>query len=63
LFDVGGAWGERNKGDRIKWDWIFDSWASRPMDAVIFCAALSEYDQASLKDENQVSTPNLKDLI
>jgi guanine nucleotide-binding protein subunit alpha len=44
MFDVGGQ-----RSERKKWIHCFGSVTS-----IIFCAALSEYDQALLEEKNQV---------
>jgi len=44
MFDVGGQ-----RSQRKKWIHCFESVTS-----IIFCTALSEYDQVLLEDENQV---------
>jgi guanine nucleotide-binding protein G(i) subunit alpha len=45
--DVGGA-----RSERKKWVYCFDA-----MDSVIFCTALSEYDQSLVEGGNQVRYP------
>lgn len=44
MFDVGGQ-----RSERKKWIHCFDSVTS-----IIFCVALSEYDQVLLEESNQV---------
>jgi hypothetical protein len=46
MFDVGGQ-----RSERKKWIHCFESVTS-----IIFCTALSEYDQVLLEEKNQVST-------
>jgi guanine nucleotide-binding protein G(i) subunit alpha len=46
MFDVGGQ-----RSERRKWIHCFDSVSS-----IIFCVALSEYDQVLLEETRQVST-------
>jgi hypothetical protein len=50
MFDVGGQ-----RSERKKWIHCFDSVAS-----IIFCVALSEYDQVLLEESQQVSCPKRK---
>ena len=45
MFDVGGQ-----RSERKKWIHCFESVTS-----IIFCTALSEYDQVLLEEKNQVS--------
>lgn len=47
MFDVGGQ-----RSERKKWIHCFESVTS-----IIFCTALSEYDQVLLEERNQVSEP------
>lgn len=47
MFDVGGQ-----RSERRKWIHCFESVTS-----IIFCTALSEYDQVLLEERNQVSPP------
>ena len=47
MFDVGGQ-----RSERKKWIHCFESVTS-----IIFCTALSEYDQVLLEERNQVRTP------
>jgi guanine nucleotide-binding protein G(i) subunit alpha len=47
MFDVGGQ-----RSERKKWIHCFESVTS-----IIFCTALSEYDQVLLEEKNQASTP------
>src|SRR5215469_2637739 len=55
LFDVGGQ-----RSERKKWIHCFED-----VTAIIFCVALSEYDQVLLEESSQVSAGSyaLKDLI
>jgi hypothetical protein len=53
LFDVGG---QRN--ERRKWIHLFDG-----VTAVIFCAALSEYDQTLFEDESTNRMIETKELF
>ena len=46
MFDVGGQ-----RSERKKWIHCFESVTS-----IIFCTALSEYDQVLLEEKNQVRT-------
>lgn len=46
MFDVGGQ-----RSERKKWIHCFEAVTS-----IIFCVALSEYDQVLLEESNQVST-------
>ena len=52
MFDVGGQ-----RSERKKWIHCFENVTS-----IIFCVALSEYDQVLLEESNQVSfcMPNLQ---
>ena len=50
MFDVGGQ-----RSERKKWIHCFESVTS-----IIFCTALSEYDQVLLEDRNQVRLPSLR---
>jgi guanine nucleotide-binding protein G(i) subunit alpha len=47
MFDVGGQ-----RSERKKWIHCFENVTS-----IIFCVALSEYDQVLLEESNQVGTP------
>lgn len=47
MFDVGGQ-----RSERKKWIHCFENVTS-----IIFCVALSEYDQVLLEESNQVSSP------
>lgn len=47
MFDVGGQ-----RSERKKWIHCFENVTS-----IIFCVALSEYDQVLLEEANQVSQP------
>ena len=47
MFDVGGQ-----RSERKKWIHCFESVTS-----IIFCTALSEYDQVLLEEKNQASPP------
>ena len=49
MFDVGGQ-----RSERKKWIHCFESVTS-----IIFCTALSEYDQCLLEEKNQVRLENL----
>ena len=49
MFDVGGQ-----RSERKKWIHCFESVTS-----IIFCTALSEYDQVLLEEKNQVRLPSL----
>ena len=51
MFDVGGQ-----RSERKKWIHCFESVTS-----IIFCTALSEYDQVLLEEKNQVSTIDARD--
>jgi guanine nucleotide-binding protein subunit alpha len=55
MFDVGGQ-----RSERKKWIHCFENVTS-----IIFCVALSEYDQVLLEESNQVSAGSfdLKDSI
>ncbi|XP_065850039.1 guanine nucleotide-binding protein alpha-1 subunit [Euphorbia lathyris] len=53
LFDVGGQ-----KNERRKWIHLFDG-----VTAVIFCAAISEYDQTLFEDENKNRMMETKELF
>ena len=56
MFDVGGQ-----RSERKKWIHCFESVTN-----IIFCTALSEYDQVLLEEKNQASTPYVvysRDLI
>jgi len=53
MFDVGGQ-----RSERKKWIHCFENVTS-----IIFCVALSEYDQVLLEESNQVSLPVLLDLL
>lgn len=50
MFDVGGQ-----RSERKKWIHCFENVTS-----IIFCVALSEYDQVLLEESNQVSLPLTK---
>ena len=50
MFDVGGQ-----RSERKKWIHCFENVTS-----IIFCVALSEYDQVLLEENSQVSTHNLR---
>jgi len=50
MFDVGGQ-----RSERKKWIHCFENVTS-----IIFCVALSEYDQVLLEESNQVSCPMAK---
>ena len=52
MFDVGGQ-----RSERKKWIHCFESVTS-----IIFCTALSEYDQVLLEDRNQVRVLSLSRL-
>jgi len=47
MFDVGGQ-----RSERKKWIHCFETVTS-----IIFCVALSEYDQVLLEESNQVGSP------
>lgn len=49
MFDVGGQ-----RSERKKWIHCFENVTS-----IIFCVALSEYDQVLLEESSQVRTSNL----
>ncbi|KAL6502065.1 guanine nucleotide-binding protein subunit alpha [Orobanche gracilis] len=53
LFDVGGQ-----KNERRKWIHLFDG-----VSAVIFCAAISEYDQTLFEDDNKNRMMETKELF
>jgi guanine nucleotide-binding protein subunit alpha len=48
MFDVGGQ-----RSERKKWIHCFENVTS-----IIFCVALSEYDQVLLEESSQVGTPS-----
>lgn len=50
MFDVGGQ-----RSERKKWIHCFENVTS-----IIFCVALSEYDQVLLEENSQVRTHNLR---
>ena len=52
MFDVGGQ-----RSERKKWIHCFENVTS-----IIFCVALSEYDQVLLEESNQVCTDWLLDV-
>uniref|UniRef100_M8C477 Guanine nucleotide-binding protein alpha subunit n=1 Tax=Aegilops tauschii TaxID=37682 RepID=M8C477_AEGTA len=54
LYDVGG----QRKNERRKWIHLFEG-----VDAVIFCAAISEYDQLLFEDETQNRMMETKELL
>ncbi|SPT20947.1 unnamed protein product [Triticum aestivum] len=54
LYDVGG----QRKNERRKWIHLFEG-----VDAVIFCAAISEYDQLLFEDETQNRMMETKELF
>jgi len=49
MFDVGGQ-----RSERKKWIHCFENVTS-----IIFCVALSEYDQVLLEESSQVRTPKM----
>jgi len=51
MFDVGGQ-----RSERKKWIHCFENVTS-----IIFCVALSEYDQVLLEESSQVAIPSLSD--
>jgi len=53
MFDVGGQ-----RSERKKWIHCFENVTS-----IIFCVALSEYDQVLLEESSQVSLPSSRVLI
>lgn len=53
MFDVGGQ-----RSERKKWIHCFNSVTS-----IIFCTALSEYDQVLLEERNTVSVPSIGCLM
>lgn len=53
MFDVGGQ-----RSERKKWIHCFEAVTS-----IIFCVALSEYDQALLEEKNQVCSGKNKKIL
>lgn len=53
MFDVGGQ-----RSERKKWIHCFDAVTS-----IIFCVALSEYDQVLLEETNQVKVGSLNFIV